>query len=320
MGVLTFLRNWTLPIAMLAGVAGYFIYDSLPFIDPFRPFVGHAVGVMQPALIFMMLFLTFCRIRPKELHLSRWHLWLLLFQSAAFSLISVILMTMPQSGLRVILEGAMICLICPTATAAAVVTGKLGGSPASVTTYTILINLAAAVLIPAFVPFVHPNPDMSAVNSFSMIIGKVFPLLLMPFVAAVLVRFLFPKLHAFIIRFKDLSFYLWAVALALAIAATVKSMMHTDVGVSTQIWLAVVSLICCVIQFLLGRKVGMKYGDPVTAGQALGQKNTVLAIWLGYMFFTPVTALVGGFYSIWHNVANSYQLYLQRKKDAAGER
>ena len=30
----------------------------------------------------------------------------------------------------------MVCLICPTATAAAVITGKLGGSASSLTTYT----------------------------------------------------------------------------------------------------------------------------------------------------------------------------------------
>ena len=37
---------------------------------------------------------------------------------------------------REVFEGAMVCLICPTATAAAVITGKLGGSASSLTTYT----------------------------------------------------------------------------------------------------------------------------------------------------------------------------------------
>ena len=47
----------------------------------------------------------------------------------------------------------------------------------------------------------------------------------------------------------------------------------------------------------------------VTAGQSLGQKNTVFAIWLAYTFMTPETAIVGGLYSIWHNIYNSWQLY-----------
>ena len=66
------------------------------------------------------------------------------------------------------------------------------------------------------------------------------------------------------------------------------------------------------MQFWLGRKIGARYEDKITAGQALGQKNTVLAIWIGYTFFTPITAIAGGFYSIWHNVFNSYQLYNQK--------
>ena len=46
----------------------------------------------------------------------------------------------------------------------------------------------------------------------------------------------------------------------------------------------------------------------VTAGQSLGQKNTIFLIWLAYTFMTPETAIIGGLYSIWHNVYNSWQL------------
>ena len=53
----------------------------------------------------------------------------------------------------------------------------------------------------------------------------------------------------------------------------------------------------------------------VTAGQSLGQKNTVFAIWMGYTFMTPETAIVGGLYSIWHNIYNSWQLYRGGKKE-----
>ena len=52
----------------------------------------------------------------------------------------------------------------------------------------------------------------------------------------------------------------------------------------------------------------------VTAGQSMGQKNTVFAIWLAYTFMTPETAIVGGLYSIWHNIYNSWQLRNVAKK------
>ena len=53
---------------------------------------------------------------------------------------------------------------------------------------------------------------------------------------------------------------------------------------------------------------------PSAPGKPLGQKNTVFAIWMGYTFMTPVTSVAGGFYSVWHNIYNSYQLYQKRKE------
>ncbi len=76
-------------------------------------------------------------------------------------------------------------------------------------------------------------------------------------------------------------------ALALATAVTTRSIVHTDVDVATQLWLVAVSLICCAMQFWIGRKIGLRYNDMITAGQSFGQKNTVLAIWMGYTFSLP---------------------------------
>lgn len=313
MKIVKFLKDWTLIIAMLAGIFGYFIYAGIPQLQPTHHMVNEAVGIVQPLLIFSMLFLTFCKVDPRELKLRRWHLWLLLIQCGLFLAIGCSLILMPHSGLRVVLEGAMICLICPTATAGAVITKKLGGNVNNITTYTILINLATALLIPSIVPLVHPNPGMTVTVSAMMILRKVFPLLLFPLVVALALRYLAPKIHRKIGQYQEVSFYLWAVALALATAVTTRSIVHSDVALSTQLWLVVVSFVCCGMQFYLGRKIGAKYDDMITAGQSFGQKNTVLAIWMGYTFFTPITAIVGGFYSIWHNIVNSYQLYEHKK-------
>ena len=168
------------------------------------------------------------------------------------------------------------------------------------------------------VPLVHPNPDLNAFAAAALILGKVFPLLLLPLVAAMLLRYFLPQLCARIGRHQDLSFYLWAVALALAMAVTTRSIVHSTVALSTQLWLVAVSLACCAGQFYFGRRIGRHYGDTITAGQSLGQKNTVLAIWMGYTFFTPVTAIAGGFYSIWHNLVNSYQLYRSKGGSTPG--
>lgn len=318
--IIGFIKDWMLIFAMLSGIAGYFVYVNIPFLEPTHALAGKAVGILQPLLIFSMLFLTFCKVNPKKLRLCPWHGRLLLFQVGIFAALAGVLIFLPHSGMRVVIEGVMICIICPTATAGAVITKKLGGNAAHLTTYTILINLAVALVVPSLVPYVHPNPGMTMWSSSLLIFGKVFPLLLLPLMAAILIRYLSPRLHFILSHYQELAFYLWAVALALATAVTTRSIMHSEEGLGTALWLVVASLICCLGQFYVGRRIGGRYNDRISAGQSLGQKNTVLAIWMGFTFFTPITAVVGGFYSIWHNLVNSWQLYERKKAlEAASE-
>lgn len=309
MKLIGFLKEWALIFAILLGVLGYFVYISLPVPAALHGIVTEGIGIIQPVLIFTMLYLSFCRVNPRDLRLRSWHLWILLLQTGFFIGIGCLLIAMPHSPMRIVLEGAMLCMICPTATAGAVVTRKLGGNVSDITSYTILINLVAALLIPALMPFVHPNPDLNVWQAAWRILVKVFPLLLLPLACAMASRRWLPRMVSYFDRYPDLSFYIWAFSLSLAIAVTTRSIWHSTVAVSTQLWLIGISFICCMAQFALGRWVGHRYGDHITAGQSMGQKNTVFAIWLGYTFFTPVTALVGGFYSIWHNVFNSWQLH-----------
>lgn len=306
-----FIKDWMLPIAMAAGVSAYLIYHNIPALAPAGPHLEKAVGALQPMLIVAMLFLSFCKIAPRQMKPHRWQWRLLLIQMAAFVIPGLVLIYTGEGHYAVLVESFMICMICPTATAAAVITGKLGGDMPGIMTYTILINIVAALVVPTIVPLVHPTGGIGFAAAFSMIIAKTFPLLIMPCLCAWLVRFLLPKLHRRLLRYTDLSFYLWAVALALAIAVTTRAIVKSDIPVGYLVGIGAVSLLCCALQFYLGRKIGGHCGDKVTAGQALGQKNTVFAIWMAYTFMDPVTSIAGGFYSIWHNVFNSWQLYRQ---------
>ena len=334
-----------LPIAMTTGASIYLIYNAVPCLHRYGSFLSGVVGGLQPLCIFTMLFLTFCRIEPKDLKPHRWHWWLLLIQGGLFSALGLLaywlLSAFPVAvhDWVVLMEGAMLCLICPTATAAAVVTRKLGGDVPGITTYIILINLLTAVLVPLIVPLVHPVAEIDFWTAFSMIMAKVFPLLIMPCMAAWLVRYLFPKVHRWLMRFPDLAFYIWAFALTLAIALTTRFIVHSEMSIMMLLLMALISLVCCVFQFAMGRFVGRCYrsGDcrsepamtsdcharldrasmqasrEITAGQSLGQKNTIFAIWMAYTFMTPETSIVGGLYSIWHNIYNSWQLYRASK-------
>lgn len=306
--LLRFLRSWMLAFAIALGVLLYFGWMGLPFGPTYEEEAISVVKFVQPWLIFTMLFVTFCKIDPRHLRLRRWHARHLAFQALTFTALAVLLHYFPTWSGRPVIEGAMLCLICPTATSCAVITGKLGGDIEGVTTYTMLINLLAALLIPAVVSVVAPHGGRDFVTSFAMILARVFPMLICPFLAAWAVRLWLPRLHQRLLQLKDFAFYLWAVCLTLAITSSTHALVHTDASLSVLFGIGLAALITCTAQFALGRRVGLRIGEPIAPAQALGQKNTVFAIWAGYTFFDPVSSIAGGFYSIFHNVWNSYQL------------
>ena len=53
----------------------------------------------------------------------------------------------------------------------------------------------------------------------------------------------------------------------------------------------------------------------ISGGQALGQKNTVLAIWMAYTYLNPLSSVGPGSYVLWQNIINSYQLWKKRKNE-----
>ena len=91
--MLRFIKNWTLPLAMLAGVIGYFCFSELDFLAPTKPVVKVAVSFLTPFLIFSQLLLTFCKVEVKELTPRGWHGWLLLCQLVSAAVVAGVLYT-----------------------------------------------------------------------------------------------------------------------------------------------------------------------------------------------------------------------------------
>lgn len=295
--MLKFFKDWTLPIAMLVGGLGYPIFIIFSFLTPL--------------LIFTMLLLTFCRVSPHELKLKPLHLWLLLIQ--IFGALAAYLLLYRFN--KIIAEGVMVCIICPTATAAAVITSKLGGNAASLTTYTLVGNIGAAVAVPIFFPLIESHPDIRFWGSFLLILSKVFPLLIFPFLVARFLQKCLPRVHRLLLGYHELAFYLWAVSLAIVTAQTLSSLINDPADGFTEILIALAALVACCLQFFIGKTLGSMYNDRISGGQALGQKNTILAIWMAHTYLNPLSSVGPGSYVLWQNIINSWQLWKKRKKE-----
>ncbi|NDV78394.1 transporter [Dysgonomonas sp. 511] len=290
------IKSYMMPIAMTAGIVSYQYVGQLSFLTPY--------------LIILMLFVTYCNISFSDLRFSRLHLWLILIQLVAS--IGVYLLLLPVHPL--LAQGAMICILAPTATSAPVIAGMLGGNVASLTTYTLLCNLVIVVAAPIIFAFVGEVEASSFVASLWVVFQKVFLLLLTPFFAALLLKKLLPRVHSQIQKAKSVSFYLWSVALVIITGKTVQFITEQDSSnYIVEIGISVAALLICITQFATGRRLGRIYNDTVAGGQGLGQKNTILAIWMAQTFLNPVSSIGPGTYVLWQNLVNSYQVWRNRK-------
>ncbi|MDE5568643.1 MAG: transporter, partial [Muribaculaceae bacterium] len=114
---------------------------------------------------------------------------------------------------------------------------------------------------------------------------------------------------------QSLSFYIWAVSLLIVVGKSVSFVMSEPAGaIPVMIAIAGASLVVCIIQFVIGRRVGRRFGDPVAGAQGLAQKNTVLAIWMALNFLNPISSVGPASYILWQNTINSGQLYFKTKR------
>lgn len=286
-------------------------------------YAGH-VAFLVPWLIFVMLLLSFLRLSPRDIKFNRLHFIMLAIQLAG----SVVVYLSLSLFNITVAQGAMICILIPTATSAVVITGMLGGNKGFLTVYTLLGSLAFAVAAPVIFSFVGSGvggaggvgfgsgEEVSAAELMIKVAGSMGLLLVLPLVTAWTIRAVVPGVDKVVSRLGDISFYLWAFALAVVTGNTVKFLTgqgRTDYKL--EIGLALTAMIICVMQFALGRHLGRKYtGDPISAGQGLGQKNTILAIWMAQTYLNPLASVAPATYVIWQNIINSYQLWRKAQR------
>ena len=267
--------------------------------------------MITPTLIFLMLFVTFCRVKPRQMKPSMLHVWLLLFQTVVC--IGVYLALRPLND--IVAQGAMICVLAPVAMAAVVIGGMLGANVATMATYSLLCNMAVALLAPVILTFTG-----TGTCTFTQILARIAPLLVMPFAAAQFCRFVFPKAAQWVGNHSQISFYMWLASLLVIIGRTTAFIIDLhDASLSTELWLAFAALVICLVQFKVGRMLGRRYGDPAAGGQSLGQKNTVLAVWMAQSFLNPISSIAPTAYIVWQNFVNSYQIY-KKDREAAKNR
>ena len=313
--MITFLKNWTLPVAIALGTLIYLLFAFVPCLDTAGDLLFPVLDFIFPSLVFLVLFTTFCKVDFHKMRPVRWHLWVVVFQVLLVGLVTVVMLTMAKEGEQKILwEGVLTCIICPTAAAAAVVTSKLGGDINTMTTYNLISGLVAALLIPTIFPLIEKAEDVTFLTAFLTILYKVFLVLIVPLGCGWFVKHYVHRLQRAIASHPNLSFYLWGVSLMVTTGMTVRNIVHSDASLSLLLLISLLSLVICIVQFAVGRLIGRFHHATVNAGQALGQKNTAFAIWVACMYLNPVASVGPGCYVLWQNIVNSFEIWHYRVK------
>ena len=286
------LRTMAMPLGMLVGVL---LCREVAWVEQ------HTWGMLTPSFIFLMLFFTFCRVDARKIRFSAMHIWLLLFQIVGCVAVYYALAWINP----VLAQGGMICVLAPVAMAAVVIGGMLGANIETMAAYSLLCNVVIAFFAPV-VLHVFGNGECSV----GQILQKVAPLLIAPFVAGQFCRFCMPKVSGWVAAHIQISFYIWLLSLIVIIGRTTCFILdYSDADRGVELALAVVALVICVVQFVAGRALGRRYGDAAAGGQSLGQKNTVLAVWISQAFLDPIASVAPTAYIVWQNLVNSYQIY-----------
>ena len=291
-------KSFAMPLAM---VTGAILYRPVAVLE-------HATSNMiTPILIFLMLFTSLCRVEIRDMRLKRLHIVILLIQIALCLAVYAALAPINT----IVAQGALVCIMTPIAMSAIYIGGLLGASIASLASYSLLNNLTIALIAPVILASVG-----DADCSFVHVISRITPLLILPFVFSQLFRVVAPRLTKWVGDHSSLSFIFWLISLAIIMGRTTSYVFELGgSNIMIETWLTLVALVICVSQFIFGRWLGRRYGEEVMAGQSMGQKNTLLAIWMAHSFLHPISSIAPTAYIVWQNIVNSYQIYKNEQRD-----
>ena len=309
----SFFKRFSLPVSLLVGVVSYLMFSQIEILEPIGDVAGPLFLDIMPVVLFTILYVTFCKIQIKEMKPRTWHFILQGIRIALSGFFVWLITLTSDADVKLLLEGMFICIICPTAAAAPVVTEKLGGSIGSLTIYTIIANVVTSVIIPLFFPMVEKSADIEFFAAVLMVLKNVTVVLVVPLVLALTSRKVIPSFTSWLAKKKDLGFYLWCVNLAIVSGVTMRNILLSTVSGHTLVLLIILPLFVTIALFVIGKAVGRPFGDSISAGQALGQKNTVVGIWLTISFLNPLAAVAPGAYVLWQNMVNAWQLWYKDK-------
>lgn len=293
------------PVLILAGgAAGYF----------FAPTVQQASGWTN-TLLGLVMFGMGLTLRPVDFALvAKRPVPILVGVAAQYIvmpllalLVCWILQLPPELAAGVILVGC-----APGGTASNVVSFLARGDVAVSVTMTSISTLLAPLLTPLLTLWLAGQYMPLDGASMAM---SIVTIVLVPVIAGILVRLV---LSRFVERLLPILPWLSVLGIAAIVAIVVSGSADRIIQAGLLVLLAVA--IHNVLGYTLGYLIGRFTGQPVPVRRAtaveVGMQNSGLAAGLAAQYMSPLAALPGAVFSVWHNMSGAVFALLCRRADA----
>lgn len=209
---------------------------------------------------------------------------------------------------------AFFTAITPTATAAPVIVGLIGGNITYAVTTFILSGISISLLLPFLIPLVMHSGTIPFQLIYDVFL-RIGLVMFMPLIVALLLRAMMPSQAKVLAkRLGPTSFYAWIIVVIL-ITANARAFLDQlpDIPWITLIATLLIAGVLCLTNFVAGYLLGGKF--RLECSQCLGQKNNSYTVYLALTYANPLVALGPTFYVFYHNTWNAIQLFRHHAGD-----
>lgn len=289
--MLRIIRKWGLLLSFVVG-------GLLPHLQAYSWLIPYFVGIM---LTITLTGMETTRLRPRREH------FFLLVANLCIGIVPWSILHL--AGYENLAEAAFLASITGAAASSPVVVHLLGGKSEFAAVALLFNSVMAAITIPLLAPFtITPRIGLtlSRLQIFHVVLDQVLVMLILPCVVAVLLRWLLPASKTISRKLSDLSFCLWMLSMVLVAATGVTRIVQTGADTAQLLPYFILAAILCTLGFTVGRLIGGKnYACEV--GQCLGQKNTIVGIYIGLCYCSPLVFLGPTLHLLCQHIFNTWQ-------------
>lgn len=293
-------------ICMVLGfIVGSVFHEELACLKPLLP-----VGI---ALMLTITFLGMdtARLKPQRKHVS---VLVAIYAVAMLAWYGVYL-----AGYPVLAEALFFCAATPIASASPIIVSLLKGDVEFSTTAMVLSQVLFCLVMPLLLPLVVQGGGVSYGELAMLAAYQIATVLVAPAVIACVMRMLYPPCRGWSAKLRDVSLGIWVFNLVIVAASGVQRLMQAHTSLWDMLPIMLAAAILCAFCFFFGYRLGAP-NLKRECSQALGQKNTILSLYMATQSYAAPLAYLGPLiYVFCHNIANAIQISLaaraEKKKD-----